>query len=88
MEPNTLIYAFNEFKVTFTKFYKIILIIDTIIIIINLVMVIEFQGLVARQPYLCNSVCYLDIHKCGVHLLMVHVIEIKKQFKIAVETWR
>ena len=29
MEPNTLIYALNEFKVTFiAKFYKIILIID------------------------------------------------------------
>ena len=62
MEPNTLIYALNELIVIYRKhfqnytpyrynFYK------------NSMM--KFQGLVARQPYLCKNipyllVCYLD----------------------------
>ena len=46
MEPNTLIY---EFKVTYRKILHII---DTIFIIIN---IIKFQGLVSRQPYLCKK---------------------------------
>ena len=66
MELNTLIYALNEFKVTCR--YKIILIVDTIFIIINIFLVIKFQGLVVRQPYLCEDipylVCYLDIYGC------------------------
>ena len=51
MEPNTLIYALNGFIVIYCK---IILIIDTIFIIINIFSIIKFQGLVARQPYLCK----------------------------------
>ena len=49
MEPKTLIYALNEFKVTSLK---IILIIDTIFIIISIFLIIKIQGFVARQPYL------------------------------------
>ena len=69
MEPNTLIYALNEFIVlSISKFYKIILIIDTIFIIINIFSIIKFPGLVARKPYLCKNipylVCYLDIYGC------------------------
>ena len=64
MEPNTLIYTLNEF-IVMAKFYKIILIIDTNFTIINIFSIIKFQGLVARQPYLCKNipylVCYLDI---------------------------
>ena len=59
MEPNTLIYALNEFIVIYRK---ILLIIFTNFIII--IPIINFQGLFARQPYLCNNtylVCYLDI---------------------------
>ena len=52
MEPNTLIYALNEFEVTYRK---IILIIDTILIKINIFLIIKFQELVARQPYLCKN---------------------------------
>ena len=52
MEPNTLIYALNEFKVTH---HKIIITIDTIFIIINVFSIIKFQGLVARQPFLCKK---------------------------------
>ena len=62
MEPNTLIFALNEFIVIYRK---ILLIIDTIFLIINIFSIIKFQGLVARQPYLCKNipflVCYLDI---------------------------
>ena len=65
IEPNTLIYVLNEFKVTYRK---IILIIDTIFIVINLFLIIKFRGLVARQPCLCKNlpylVCYLDIYGC------------------------
>ena len=65
MEPNTLIYALNEFKVTFITTLQNILIIDTII---NIFSIIKFQGLVARQPYLCKNipylVCYLDVYGC------------------------
>ena len=61
MEPNTLIYALNEFIV---YIYKIILIIDTVFTILNISSIIKFQGLVARKPYLCKNipylVCYLD----------------------------
>ena len=57
MEPNTLIYALNEFIVTYR--YKIILNIDTIFIIINIFSIIKFQGLVAREPYLCKNIPYL-----------------------------
>ena len=46
-----LIYAMNEFKVLYCK---IILIIDTIFITINIIIIIKFQGLFARQPYLCK----------------------------------
>ena len=56
MEPYTLIYALNEFKVIYSK---IILIIDTIFIIINIFSIIKFQGLVARQPYLYKNIPYL-----------------------------
>ena len=60
MDPNTLIYFLNEFKVTY---YKIILI-DTIFKF----SIIKIQGLVARQPYLCKNIpyiaCYLDIYGC------------------------
>ena len=77
MEPNTLIYALNEFIVI----YRIILQTytrDTIFSIINIFSIIKFPGLVARQPYLCKNipylVCYLDIYGCYVHLLTVHVI--------------
>ena len=41
MEPHTLIYALNEFKVTYRK---IILIIDTTFIIISIFSIIKFQG--------------------------------------------
>ena len=62
MEPNTLIYALNEFIVIYRK---IILIIDTIYTIVNIFSIIKFQGLVARQPYFSKNipylVCYLDI---------------------------
>ena len=52
MEPNTLIYALNEFIVIYCTIYKIILIIDKKkIIIINIFSIIKFQGMVARQPY-------------------------------------
>ena len=44
MEPNTLIYALNEFIVIYRKFYKIILIIDKNFIIINIFSIIKFQG--------------------------------------------
>ena len=68
MEPNTQIYALNEFKVTYGKFYKNILIID---IIINMFAIITFQGLVARQPYLCKNipylVCYFRILNMSLH---------------------
>ena len=47
MEPNTLIYALNEF-IDIAKFYKIILI-DTIFTIINIFSIIKFQGLVASN---------------------------------------
>ena len=46
MEPNTL--TLNEFHVIYRKN---ILIIDTNPIIIN---ISKFQGLVARQPYICK----------------------------------
>ena len=60
MEPNTLIYALNEFIVIYiTKFYKITLIIDTFFTIINIFLIIKFQELVARQPYLCKNIPYL-----------------------------
>ena len=66
IQPNALIYALNESIVIYRK---IILIIDTIFIIINIFSIIKFQGLVARQPYLCKNipylVCYLDIHVYG-----------------------
>ena len=45
MEPITLIYALNEFKVTYCKILQ--LIIDTIFVVINI--------LVARQSYLCEN---------------------------------
>ena len=49
------------------KFYKIILIID---IIIKFAIII-FQGLVARQPYLCKNipylVCYFRIMNMSLH---------------------
>ena len=65
MEPNTLIYVFNEFIVIYRKILQII---DTIFTIINIFSIIKFQGLVARQPYLCKKipylVCYLDIYGC------------------------
>ena len=48
MEPNILIYALNEFIVIYCK---IILIIDTIFIIINIFSIIKYQGLVARHKY-------------------------------------
>ena len=62
MEPNTLIYALNEFIVII--FRKILqnytyIYIDTIFIIINIFSIINFQGLVARQPYLCKNIVYL-----------------------------
>ena len=41
------------------KFYKIILIIDTIFTIINVFSIIKFQGLVARQLYLCKNIGYI-----------------------------
>ena len=53
MEPNTLIYALNEFIVIYCK---IILIIDTFFTIINIFSIIKFQELVARQPYLCKKI--------------------------------
>ena len=56
MERNTLIYVLNEFIVIY---YKIILIIDTIFTIIIISSIIKFQGLVARQPYLCKNIPYL-----------------------------
>ena len=63
MKPNTLIYALNEFIVIYCK---IILVIDAIFIIFNIFSIIKFQGLVARQPFLCKN--------NQVHLLTVHVI--------------
>ena len=58
MEPNTLIYGFNEFKVTYPK------ILQNYIHFCSF-SIIKFQGLVARQPYLSKNipylVCYLDI---------------------------
>ena len=68
MESNTLVYALNEFIVIYRKILQIILVIDTIFIIINLFLIIKFQGLLARQPHLCKNiphlVCYLDIYGC------------------------
>ena len=65
MEPNTLVYAMNEFTVIYRKFFTII---DTFFTIINIFSIIKFQELVARQPYLCKNipylVCYLDIYGC------------------------
>ena len=40
-KPNTLIYGLNEFKVTYPK-------IILILFIINIFLIIQFQGLVAR----------------------------------------
>ena len=71
MEPNTLIYALNEF-IDIAKFYIIILTIDTIFTIINIFSIINFQGLVARLPYLCKNipylVCYLDINMIAMYI--------------------
>ena len=52
MEPNTIIYAFNEFIVIYRKIKKIILIVDAIFIIINKFLIIKFMGLVARSKLL------------------------------------
>ena len=52
MELNTLIYALNEFVVIYGNIlqnytpYRLL--------IINIFSIIKFQGLVARQPYLCK----------------------------------
>ena len=51
MEPNTLIYALNEFKVIYRK---IILIIDTIFVNYNN----QLNSGVGRQPYSCK-ICVL-----------------------------
>ena len=68
---------------------QIILIIDTIFTIINIFSIIKFQGLVARQPYLCKNipylVCYLDIWLLGTFVNSLCDIKINiKIVKIAV----
>ena len=52
MEPNTLIYALNKFKVTYCKILQNYT--HLLYIIINIFSIIKFQRLVARQPYLCK----------------------------------
>ena len=53
MEPNTLIYALNKFKVTHCKILQNYT--NLLYIIINIFSIIKFQRLVARQPYLCKN---------------------------------
>ena len=55
MEPNTLIYALNEFIV-------IILHLLNYAHYRSIFSIIKFQGLVARQPYLCKNIPYLVCH--------------------------
>ena len=65
MEPNTLIYALNEFIVIYRKILQNYThFIDTIFTIINIFSIIKFQGLVARQLNYSLLVCYLDIYGC------------------------
>ena len=63
MEPNTLIYALNEFIVIYRKLLQ-----NYTHYRYNFTTfsISKFQGLVARQPYLCkNIVCYMDIWLLG-----------------------
>ena len=54
MEPNTLIYVLNEFIVIYRKLLQNYTHYRYNFYIINIFSIIKFQGLVARQPYLCK----------------------------------
>ena len=59
MEPNTLIYALNEFIVIYRKILQNYTHYRYNYFINNIFSIIKYEGLVARQPYLCKNIPYL-----------------------------
>ena len=58
MEPNTLIYALNEFKVTYPK---VIHIIDASFVNNHTFSIIKFQGLALQGIYLLLRIFFLHV---------------------------